>query len=339
MKHIFGLTKMFKYKKNVALVDFLQKKKGCRRSSCRTYASTLMRIHRDFSKKKFNKDLKWLSQEAAVILTGIKKLSNVNIQRNLIGTGLVGLNILGDKKNSEVWNKYLKILNQKKAELMKSGELTSKQKSAWIDWKEIVRLRKVVNRRVNLSKLYTHKYNRKDFLVLQRLLILSLLTMLPGIARLDYATLRIISKKEFLKLKNQSAENYLVTGPQYKILFSKYKTSKTYGTVNLPVGQYSKALQRLLVKHVRYLRENFPENDCLFLNQNLTCMSRNSLTKFLQKLFLEYFKKSVSVTMLRHIFLTDKYDKKQLEEQADTAKFMMHSTGMLRDYVKKRPSA
>ena len=109
--HCFGLTKMFKYKKNVALVDFLEKHKGCKRSSCRTYASTLMRIHRDFSKKKFNKDLKWLSQEAAVILTGIKKLSNVNIQRNLIGTGLVGLNILGDKKNSEVWNKYLKILN------------------------------------------------------------------------------------------------------------------------------------------------------------------------------------------------------------------------------------
>ena len=329
---------MFKYKKNIALVDFLEKNKGCRRSSCRTYASTLMRIHRDFSKKKFNKDLKWLSQEAPNILKEIKKLSNVNIQRNLIGTGLVGLSILGDKNNSDIWNKYLKILNQKKAELMKSGVLTSKQKTAWVDWKEIIRLRKVVNRRVNLSKLYTQKYNRKDFLVLQRLLILSLLTMLPGIARLDYATIRVISKKNFLALKDQTGENYLVTGPQYKIIFQKYKTAKTYGAVNIPIGKHSKALQRLLVKHVRYLRENFPENDCLFLNQNLTCMSRNSLTKFLQKMFKEYFKKSVSVTMLRHIFLTEKYDKKQLEEQAETARFMMHSPGMLRDYVKKRPS-
>ena len=320
-------------------MDFLEKNKGCKRSSCRTYASVLMRIHREFSNKKFNKDLKWLSEEAGSILVKIKKLSNVNIQRNLVGTGLVALGILADKKNAEIWNKYLKQLNLKKAELMKSGELTTKQKVSWIDWKEIVKLRKMINRRVNLTKLWKRPFNRKDFLVLQRLLILSLLTMLPGVARLDYATIRIIGKKEFENLKDQSGENYLVTGPQYKIIFQKYKTSKTYGVVNIPVAKYSRPLQRLLVKHVRFLRANFPDNRCLFLNQNLTCMSRNSLTKFLQRMFSEFFKKNVSVTMLRHIFLTDKYDKKQLLEQQETAKFMMHSPQMMTDYVKKRPSA
>ena len=328
---------MYRYKKNVALVDLLEKKKKCKRSSCRTYASVLMRIHREFSKKKFNINLKWLSDDAGSILGKIKKLQNVNIQRNLVGTGLVALGILEDKKNQDIWNKYLKELNQQKAELMKSGELTGKQKSAWIDWKEIVKLRKMVNRRVNLTKLYERPFNRKDFLVLQRLLILSLLTMLPGVARLDYATIRIIGKKKFEKLPNQTAENYLVTGPRMKIIFQKYKTAKTYGVVNIPVAKYSRPLQRLLQKHVRFLHENFPENDCLFLNQNLTCMSRNSLTKFLQRMFKEFFKKNVSVTMLRHIFLTNKYDKKQLEEQAETSKFMMHSPAMMRDYVKKRP--
>ena len=328
---------MYRYKKNVALVNLLEKKKKCKRSSCRTYASVLMRIHREFSTKKFNINLKWLSDDAESILGKIKKLSNVNIQRNLIGTGLVALGILADKKNQDIWIKYLKELNQQKAELMKSGELTAKQKSAWIDWKEIVKLRKMINRRVNLTKLYDRPFNRKDFLVLQRLLILSLLTMLPGIARLDYATIRIITKKKFEELANQSAENYLVTGRQQKIIFQKYKTFKTYGVVNIPIAKYSRPLQRLLQRHVRYLRENFPENDCLFLNQNLTCMSRNSLTKFLQRLFKEFFKKNVSVTMLRHIFLTNKYDKKQLEEQAETSKFMMHSPSMMKDYVKKRP--
>ena len=57
------------------------------------------------------------------------------------------------------------------------------------------------------------------------------------------------------------------------------------------------------------------------------------LTAFVPRVF----KKSVSVTMLRHIFLTNKYDKKQLEEQAETSKFMMHSQAMMKDYVKKRP--
>ena len=161
--------------------------------------------------------------------------------------------------------------------------------------------------------------------------------MLPGVARLDYATLRIISQRDFKKLADQAAENYLVTGPRYKIIFQKYKTSQIYGVVNIPIAEHSKALQTLLKKHVRYLKVNFPESDCLFLNQNLTCMSRNSLTKFLQRLFKEYFKKNLSVTMLRHIFLTNKYDKKQLEEQEQTAKFMMHSRSMMKDYVKNRP--
>ena len=85
---------MFRYKKNIALVNLLEKKKKCKRSSCRTYASVLMRIHREFSKKKFNINLKWLSDDASSILGKIKKLASVNIQRNLIGTGLVALGIL-----------------------------------------------------------------------------------------------------------------------------------------------------------------------------------------------------------------------------------------------------
>ena len=117
-----------KYKKNVALVDLLEKHKKCKRSSCRTYASVLMRIHRDYSTKKFNKNLKWLSHEAPSILSHIKKLKNVNIQRNLIGTGLVGLGIQADSRNQQIWIKYLKELNLKKAELMKSGELTKNRK-------------------------------------------------------------------------------------------------------------------------------------------------------------------------------------------------------------------
>ena len=64
--------------------------------------------------------------------------------------------------------------------------------------------------------------------------------MLPGVARLDYATIRIISKPKFDKLSDQTAENYLVMGRQVKIIFQKYKTSKTYGIVNIPIAKYSR---------------------------------------------------------------------------------------------------
>ena len=328
----------FETKKNVALVDMLQARRKCKRSSCRTYASTLMRIHREFSKRNFNLNLKWLSEDADKILKGIKKLASVNVKRNLLGAGLVGLSVTKDEKNSKLWIEYLKKLNEQKIQFDRSGELTAKQKTNWIEWPQIIRLRKQLTRQVNLSKLYQRVPSKKGFSTMQQNLILSMLTLLPGVARREYPTLRFITKKAFEALPDKTGQNWLITGPKYKIIYQDYKTARTYKAVSILVPEHSKVLQRLLVKHVRWLKSHFPENDFLFLTQSYSPMTRNAFTKFLQRLFRQHFgKKNVSTTMLRHIFLSHKYSKSALDEQENTAKFMMHSPAMQREYVKRPP--
>ena len=322
--------------KNKGLTDKIMNKRKCKRSSCRVYSSNLRRINKEFSQKPFTITLDWLKKDAKTILDKIKRLGNINQQRNFMSAGLIGFDLLNDNDNRAIWNDYLKKLNKKKAEMQRSGEMTSKQKAKYIDWKEILKLKRLLGREVNLARLYTREnVTKKDFNKIQRYLLLMLLTELPP-NRNDYADVTIISDKSFDKLDKKNSENYLVTARGgYKILWNRYKTASTYGKILVFIPKYSKSLQRLLVKHIKYLRKHFPENDALLLNQNFGRLSRNALTKYLQRMFKQYFKKNISTTALRQIFLTSKYNKKALEEQQDTSRLMGHSMKtQIADYVK-----
>ena len=324
--------------KNKGLTDKISEKRKCKRSSCRVYASNLRRINNEFSQKPFTIDLSWLKTDSNSILKKIKKLANVNQQRNFVSAALVGFDLLNDSDRKQVWNDYLKTLNQKKAAMQKSGEMTSKQKAKYIDWKEILKLKRLIGREVNLARLYSRpNVTKKDFLKVQRYLLLNLLTELPP-TRNDYADIQVISEKNFKGLDKKNSSNFLVTARGgYKIYWNRYKTARTYGQILVFIPKYSKKLQRILVKHIKYLRKHFPGSDALLLNQNFGRLTRNALTKYLQRMFKQYFGKSISTTMLRQIFLTNKYNKKALEEQQDTSRLMGHSMRtQIADYIKKK---
>ena len=144
--------------------------------------------------------------------------------------------------------------------------------------------------------------------------------------------------KEFEELDDQSERNLLVMRRGgYKIFWNHYKTSKSLGEVIVNVKKYSPLLQRLLVTHIRYLKKHFPENRNLLLATNMSGekLSRNALTRFLQRIFQQYFRKKISSTALRRIFLSHKYDRKELIEQEEEHRAMMHSRKTaIADYVR-----
>jgi hypothetical protein len=323
-----------KQNNNSALTDRIMTKRKCKRSSCRVYSSNLRRINKEFSKEKFTVSLNWLQKDAAIILSKIKRLSSVNKQRNFVSAALIGFDLLKDKKNQEIYNAFLKILNRKKAELQRTGIMTEKEKQKFVPWKQIIKLRRLLGREVNLSRLYQREnVTKKDFQKLQRYLVIMLMTELPPV-RNEYADVKILSDKELKK--ESTGDNVLLTSRGgYKFIWLKYKTAATYGKIVIFVPKYSKTLQRLLVKHVKYLRKHFPDNKALLLNQNYGPLTRNALTKYLQRLFKTYFKKNVSTTAIRQSFLTNRYSKKALEEDTEIARAMGHSRNTQQaDYVK-----
>ena len=118
----------------------IQKVRKCKRSSARTYASTIVRVGKEFAKGGFNKDLKWVHQKG--IYDSLKKTDKgLNVKRNLVNAMLIGLSLYPDAGLSEKYNKYLKELNQKVDEVSKSGEMSDKQAAQFLAWEKIIKLR------------------------------------------------------------------------------------------------------------------------------------------------------------------------------------------------------
>ena len=62
-------------------------------------------------------------------------------------------------------------------------------------------------------------------------------------------------------------------------------------------------------------------------------MNSNGLTKFIQNIF-DYTNKRVSVSMIRHAYLTDRYMADNVDKKA-IAELMLHSQSTQIEYIKK----
>lgn len=317
------------------LSDRIQKARDCKRSSARVYSSNLHRIHREFlSDTKYSQDLKWLKNNAKRLLPKLKKIENLNTQRNLLAAALVGFDILKMKSAREPYVEQIAVLNEKQKNL---PDRTPKQEAKFVNWSKILKLRRLLTRTVHLGKFYTRKkLSKQEFQTLQQNLVLHLYTEIPPV-RNDWSTVRFMTSTEWDNLSpaEKTSQNLLVLGRgAYHVYWADYKTVRKHGVIQQVIP---KPLQSLLKKHVRFLRRHFPDNDHLLLNTIGTPMSRNGLTKFLQRLFYRHFRTKTSTSALRSIFLTHKFDKKLLDEQASVAKAMHHTPDVAREfYVKNK---
>ena len=322
--------------KHAQLTDKIQKTRRCARSSARVYASNISRIHREFlPKTKYSQDLKWLGEKTGPLLTKLKKIENINTQRNLLAASLVALDILGKTKAREAYVAQIAVLNKKKDQIAKSGKMTEKQTAKYLDWKQILKLRRLLNRTVRLGRYYTRvKINKGEFATMQQNLVLHLYTMLPPV-RNDWSAVRFLSEQEWDGLPEEektSTNNLVLARGGYRVYWAKYKTVKKHGVIQQIIP---KPLQTLLKKHIKFLRAQYPDNNHLLLNNLHQPLSSNGLTKFLQRMFYKHYRKKISTTALRSIFLSNKFDKNVLEQQRTIAKAMHHTPATARDYYVK----
>ena len=63
-------------------------------------------------------------------------------------------------------------------------------------------------------------------------------------------------------------------------------------------------------------------------------MSNNTYSVFVKKTFEDFFGRATGVSLLRHIYITEKleFDDMTLEEQDAEAKLMLHTSGLQRKY-------
>ncbi len=209
-----------------------------------------------------------------------------------------------------------------------STQKTEKEKENWIDWDEVQKKRTELKEKVaGFAKQKTLAPAQWETLLHSTLV--ALYTEVQPRRNQDYLDMWVVRTKKPDDLPKD--KNYLVlegTVPK-RFVFNKFKTSKTYGqqTIEVP-GALAESLVAFLKHHPLNKGSKKPtEFKFLTTADGAPLTAGNSITRALNKVF----GKKVGSSMLRHIFLSSKYDINEMEEDASA---MGHSVAEQRKYLR-----
>lgn len=273
-------------------------------TSVKTYVSILFNLHKKLepdeeSLKIFDNDKKvldFLNSKPAVTRKTI--LSALFI---LTGNGEYQKQMLSDCKDAN--------------NLYKQQKKTDKQEENWMSNEE---LKDIYDNYYNsVNTMLQKKIITDTKLVINYILLgcVSGVSGLPPRRSLDYTDLKINNY-------DPDTDNYYSKGIFH---FNKYKTAKTYGLQTLNVKELAPEFYKILREWIK-----INDNDYLLYSSNGNKLTSPQMTRMLHNIF----GKKVSIDMIRHIYLTDKYGKIN-SEMKKTALEMGHSPEEQSLYIKK----
>jgi hypothetical protein len=260
-------------------------------------------------------------------------------RRAILGAVVGVLNLFKDKPTfKKVHAHYSELMNSKNKEAREEekkapNEKTEKQKDNWVSWEDVMTKRKELtedlSKFVNGKTITSPQYDR----LLQNV-VLSLYTDIQP-RRNEYLDMYIVKKWND---KLPTDKNYLDMTTN-KFVFNKYKTSKKYGqqTVEIPADLLGQ-IHLYLKFHPLWkgLAKRKPEPvKFLVSHEGTPLVALNTITRILNRIFSP---KKVGSSLLRHIYISDKYkEADEIEkERAKDAEAMGHSVNMQKSvYFKK----
>jgi len=208
-----------------------------------------------------------------------------------------------------------------------TSEKTERQSENWLEWQTVKghedRL-KQESMEVSKNKIL----NKNDWDIILSYMVLSLYTKFPPRRNQDYQYMKVVKTNGQAK---SDEVNYLVLEPK-KFIFNKYKTSNIHGQ---QIFEIPKELMEVIDFYLKYhpslkgkaVTSKTPSFNFLVFHDGSPLVSVNSITRILNRIF----GKNVGATMLRHIYLSEKYDVKEMNDDADK---MGHTSGLQHEYMK-----
>ena len=263
------------------------------------------------------KNLAWLKNTPSVEL----RLENYaeSTQKTMLSTIVSTLSLLNQKSSYKkifaYW--YNRMMEKSNEDRQKdSSQKTPKQEKNWLSWDVILGHEKRLEEEV---KAIT-KPTPVDWSTILAYMVLSLYTKFSPRRNQDYQFMKVV------KTPKQVTKdfNYYVTDTN-QFVFNKYKTADSHGeqTFDVPT-ELVHTIQLYLKFHPTKSSKPF---QFLVLADGSPLPSVNSITRILNRIF----GRNVGTTMLRHIYLSNKYDVSEMNEDAEK---MGHTSGMQHEYMK-----
>jgi hypothetical protein len=252
-----------------------------------------------------------------------------NTQKALYTTITSVLSLFKDKPTYKKIYAYYYDKMMDNAQDMKSVDTSNKtdrEKQNWVDWSVVQEKHKQLSEEV--SKFISAKnITPEQYCVLLNWIVLSLYSEIQPRRNQDYLDMFVVKKWNEDMPKDK---NYLdLTGCQF--IFNKFKTQKTYGQQKIDIPDSLMNVVQLYLKHHPLIKGNkgkTTEFKFLVFPDGSSLSAVNAITRILNRIF----GKKVGSSMLRHSFLSGKYDIGEME--ADS-KAMGHSVEEQKKYLRK----
>ena len=267
---------------------------------------------KNLNDKREIKDLKFLNKPKK-ILEKIKDYK-LTTQRNIVIAIVSVLKALNNPLYESYYDTMIE-MNKQIEEDNKKNEKTETQKNNWMEWDDIVakfnELKSKLKGRSNISNSLYDNYLDA--------VVLGLYVLIPPRRSKDYLLMKV-SKDG----KNMDEKYNWLDIKKKQFIFNNYKTDKAYGQQIIDTPS---ELFELIKKYLKYKKDG--EGFLLVKFNGERLKQDNSITRALNKIF----GKKVSSSLLRHIYITNRF-KDVNKEMQDTALKMGHSVSQQKEYIK-----
>jgi integrase len=280
------------------------------------------------SRKLYQRNLEKLNDEKPVtslgFLTDVSKIMQTiskykpTTQRSFI----ISICTVLKNNNEKLYQTYFEILSKMNSDLKVHVEKTEKQKDNWMGEDEITNIYS------KLKKLVPKKIKSKeDYDAILNFMIMSLYVLQAPRRNIDYTLMKISSEMSDKKY------NYLDLNNK-KFIFNNYKTQGTYLSTVVDVPD---DLMRVILMYVKV----HPESKKLknkkynihflstFYGENIEKSA--SMTNILNKIF----DKKIGSSMLRNMYLTNKYGSMMKEMKGDVKSMATSVDTAMNNYIKQ----
>ena len=287
-----------------SILDEVFKDKKITESSKKLYCSNLKRLNGGLEIK----DFKFLANADKVAET-IKE-SKPNTQRNYY---IVICSVLGElkkdnKKYQKLYDIYYKILTELNTTLKDQTAKTTTENENWLSQEAIQdKLTSKMEILKEISK--KRKINKEQFERLLDLIVLGLYTLQPPRRNIDYLNMFILTNA--YNAETHGTEKNYIDLVNKTFVLNNYKTAGTYKTQIVPINEELFNIIKLYIKFRGLKESNIP---FLVDYEENPIMESNALTKKLNNIF----EKKVGSSMLRKMYLTNKYSKVMEEMKEDS---------------------
>ena len=223
-----------------------------------------------------------------------------------------------------MYEAYSEIMNQFNADLKVNNTKSIKQEANWVDQDQIdFVFKKLLDENIDLLCSKRNNITQTNWSAVTDTVLLALYVLQPPRRILDYMAMVIV--KKLPKTLDPDLNYYALDTDTFT--FQIYKTSGTYNTQTVVAPS---KLATLLECYFKISRSQY----MISKYDGSPYTKSYYITRILNKIFQKELGKSISVSMLRNIYLTDKFGSKIKELSSTAAAMGTSSSTIQNNYVK-----